>query len=142
MGLFDRIARIARSQVGDLRDRPSPPSGDKALGELSDKELEEEILRRRRERAARRAAGLPEDAPREPEKVRSPAEQQLAQYYANLELPNGASLEDVRKAYREMMRRYHPDKHVGDPERHKAATELAQSLTRAYTVLLATLEKK
>jgi len=42
----------------------------------------------------------------------------------------------VRRAYRELMSRYHPDKHLGDPERHKAATELAQSLTRAYSALV------
>jgi DnaJ-domain-containing protein 1 len=141
MGIFDRIARIARAGITDLTDRPASPDADKSLGELSDKELEDEILRRRRDRAARRAQGLPDEAPREPAKLRTPGEQQIAQYYANLELPNGASLDDIKKAYREMMRRYHPDKHIGDPERHKASTELAQSITRAYTALVAHLGK-
>ena len=73
--------------------------------------------------------------PCKPKGPRTPQEQQLAQYFANLELRPGATLEDVRRAYREMMRKYHPDKHIGDPERHKAATELAQSLTKAYQEL-------
>jgi DnaJ-domain-containing protein 1 len=116
------------------------------LSELTDAELEEELLRRRRERAAKRGnastagasaagasvAGASVAGPRS----RSPEEQQLHQYYANLELAPGASLDAVRRAYRELMSRYHPDKHLGDPERHKAATELAQSLTRAYTALV------
>ena len=72
----------------------------------------------------------------------SPQEQQLAQYYANLELPYGASLDDVRRNYREMMRKYHPDKHAGNPERHKAATELAASLTNAYRILVDHLSKR
>ncbi len=131
----------------------------KPLAELSDSELEEELIRRRRARAAKRSGGAsaeeanaeearervakdePKPSPAK-EPPRSPQEQQLTQYYANLELSPGATLDEVRKAYRDLMKRYHPDKHLGDPERHKAATELAQSLTRAYTALVETLGKK
>ena len=120
----------------------------KPLRDLTDSEPEEELIRRRRERAARRSGGASaeestakEATPRSAQ-PRSPQEQQLTQYYANLELAPGATLDDVRKAYRDLMKRYHPDKHLGDPERHKAATELAQSLTRAYTALVELLGKK
>jgi len=122
----------------------------KPLAQLSDVELEEELIRRRRARAAKRSGGgSVEDAVSESRtraaakaEPRSPQEQQVTQYYANLELGPGATLDEVRKAYRELMKRYHPDKHLGDPERHKAATELAQSLTRAYTALVELLSKK
>jgi len=122
----------------------------KPLAELSDVELEEELIRRRRARAAKRSDGgsvedaVGESRARSASKAvpRSPQEQQVTQYYANLELSPGATLDQVRKAYRELMKRYHPDKHLGDPERHKAATELAQSLTRAYTALVELLSKK
>lgn len=131
----------------------------KPLAELTDSELEEELIRRRRARAARRSDGASgsestaaEPQPRStdtqrrpakaPSQPRSPQEQQVTQYYANLELRPGATLEEVRRAYRDLMKRYHPDKHLGDPERHKAATELAQSLTRAYTALVELLGKK
>lgn len=149
MGVLDRIAAIARSRLVTLTDGKLGVGG-KALADLTDAELEEELLRRRRARAARRAAGAAphDEAPAgggtatAPRGSRSVQDQQLAQYYANLELRPGAPLEDVRRAYREMMARYHPDKHLGDPERHKAATELAQSLTRAYTALVAHLERR
>ena len=59
-------------------------------------------------------------------------EKTLRQYYANLEVPFGADKEEVKKAYRELLRRYHPDKHSGDPEREAVATRLTQELTRAY----------
>lgn len=141
MSVFSRLQRLARAQILDLTEKTrelvktSRPSQD-----LSDDELEEEILKRRRERAARRAGASPEpseaDIATKPKDARSPQEQQLAQYYANLELPVTASTDDVRRAYKEMMKKYHPDKHAGDPARHKAATELAQSLTRAYRALL------
>lgn len=122
--------------MDDLRKRTFGRS-DKPLGELTDQELEEELLRRRRERARGRASG---GAPsREAE---SPQAKQLSQYYANLELKPGATLEDVKKSYRELMRKFHPDKFVGDAEKHRAATELAQSLTEAYQKLSAHLSER
>ena len=130
MGLFQRIARFTRTGMSD-----SGPSRDKPLSELTDAELEEELIRRRRARAAKRSkTSYTHAADRNPH---SPQNKQLSQYYANLELEPGASLDEVRRAYRELMNRYHPDKHIGDPERHKAATELAQSLSRAFDALLA-----
>ncbi len=146
MSVFRRLADATRERLNDLKDRTFGRSR-KPLGELSDRELEEELLRRRRDRAQRRGGGeaIEEERPRAREAAegpRGPQQQQIAQYYANLELKNGASLEDVRAAYRSMMKKYHPDKHAGDPERHKAATELAQSLTRAYRALVEHLSKR
>jgi DnaJ-class molecular chaperone len=119
--------------LGDLRQR-SYGKGDKPLSDLSDKELEEELLKRRRNRAKRRGGKVNQ-------REVSPQQKQAEQWYANLGLEPGADLGDVKQAYRELMRRYHPDKHLGDPERHKAATALAQSLTDAYQALLKHLGK-
>jgi curved DNA-binding protein CbpA len=33
------------------------------------------------------------------------------------------------------MRKYHPDRHTGSPEKQRAATELAQKLTLAYALI-------
>lgn len=59
----------------------------------------------------------------------------LRQYYANLEVPFGSDRETVKKAYRNLLKRYHPDKHSGDPEREAMATRLTQELTRAYDAI-------
>ena len=59
----------------------------------------------------------------------------LRQYYANLETPYGSDVATVKKNYRRLMRKYHPDRHSGDPEREKLATEISQELTRAYDVV-------
>src|SRR5690606_30312967 len=66
---------------------------------------------------------------------RGPSASQIAQYYATLILPNGASLERVKDSYRRLMRDYHPDRYISDPERHRVATEVSQRLSRAYMEL-------
>jgi len=148
VGLLRRIGSLTRSMKDRTMGRPQKPVSD-----MTDEELEDELLARRRARAARHGVDLGPTPPRSQERssasvstarsrARSPQEQQIAQYYANLELKPGATLDEVRQAYRGMMRRYHPDKHLGDPERHKAATELAQSLTKAYQALVDHLGKQ
>ena len=37
-------------------------------------------------------------------------------YYADLELPTNASVDDVRKAYRKLALLYHPDRNAGKEE--------------------------
>lgn len=66
---------------------------------------------------------------------RSPRAEQLRQYYANLELPDGASWAEVKSAYRRLMRRYHPDRHAGDADKARVANELSQKLRVAYEAL-------
>lgn len=133
MSLFDRFAGGPKGL---------PAKGDvahKRVAELSDAELEAELIRRRRARAMARSEAGP--IARESERD-NPEQKQLLQYYANLELPPFASMDDVKKAYKDLVRRYHPDKHAGDPDRQKTANELLQSLTRAYEGLTAYFERK
>ena len=51
--------------------------------------------------------------------------------YGLLELPRGASREDVRKAYRRLVREYHPDTNPGD----NSAEERFKEVQHAYEVL-------
>ena len=59
----------------------------------------------------------------------------LAQLYVQLECPVGADLITLRKHYRRLMRKYHPDMHSGNPEKQRIATDLSQRLTMAYNEL-------
>src|SRR6202012_2826457 len=99
------------------------------LGGLSDKELEEELERRRRAREeAEEAAGGPRPssatasgsasarastgargarAERPPRTA--PGDDAVRRAYAALEVPPGSDFETIRKAYRRLMRKYHPD---------------------------------
>jgi len=81
-------------------------------------------------------------AAREPEPWRpppsapAPAEPSpLAGYYANLELPDGASLEEVKAAWKRLMKQYHPDRHAQDPAKRAVANALCAELTHAYKEL-------
>ena len=52
-------------------------------------------------------------------------------YYQNLGVPRGAKAEEIRKAYRRLARKYHPDVNPGD----KSAEERFKKVQEAYDVL-------
>ena len=141
-------------------ERPAEPGRDPdedlyrrfSLDELTDAELEAEIERRYRARqTAARAqpsssvgagggpthkAGASSARPAAGARARKPAPvDELRAAYAALEVPNGSDFATVRKSYRALMRKYHPDRHTGSPDKQKAATELAQKLSLAYALI-------
>jgi curved DNA-binding protein CbpA len=70
------------------------------------------------------------------------ADAQVAEWYRQLDLQPGAEMSQIKTSYRQLMRKYHPDMHAGNPQRQKAATELSMRVTAAYNGLVAHLEKK
>ena len=52
-----------------------------------------------------------------------------------LELPEGASLEEARRSYRELVRVWHPDRFSGDPVLRRRAEEKSKQLNVAYETL-------
>src|SRR5690348_6131386 len=52
-------------------------------------------------------------------------------YYETLAVPRGADTEEIRKAYRKLARKYHPDLNPGD----KSAEERFKKVQEAYDVL-------
>ena len=125
MSLKDRLVNLARAELTDAVKRFR--EGTRGFFDPDDIEHLDESYHSERSRRGRPMND-------EPAEVR--------RYYANLELPIGASAEEVKAAYRRLMRRYHPDRHATDPSRAVVANELAQELRKAYEELLAYLEKK
>ncbi|HEX9101662.1 MAG TPA: J domain-containing protein [Polyangia bacterium] len=62
-------------------------------------------------------------------------DKRLRELYSQLEVPYGAPFEEVKKSFRRLMRKYHPDLHAGNPQKHQTATQLTMSLTQAYNEL-------
>ena len=162
MSIGRRLFNLAKSELNSLLDRAAEaeqvPERDPdedlyrrfSLDELTDKELEAEIERRYRARQAQarnaatgsKPAGGPASGahpgPRGPgsARARKPSpEDELRRAYAALEVPFGSDFATVRRSYRALMRKYHPDRHTGSPEKQKAATELAQKLSAAYQLI-------
>lgn len=69
-------------------------------------------------------------------------EAQLAEWYRVLDVQPDADLAKIKSSYRQLMRKYHPDMHAGNPAKQKAATELSMRVTTAYNGLVAHLDKK
>ncbi len=162
--MWHRALRLAQSNLNDIADRATNLGRSRSLEDMSDVELEAELERRRKENVAHATV---EEAKRRADHRRekskggdsggvgseSPAaldlmdlspkkRREVRQYYANLELPFGASFDDVKQSYRRLMRVYHPDKHQDDPARRQLATKLSQKLTKAYNELKLILRKQ
>ncbi|MBK8713629.1 MAG: J domain-containing protein [Deltaproteobacteria bacterium] len=79
--------------------------------------------------AARARAGVRGGPPSDPAGDRR-------RWYRTLELEPGADLKEVRRAYRRLMKQYHPDRFANDPEKLKVATEVTRKLNEAYNGLV------
>ena len=114
------------------------PLDSKTLEKWTDAELDAELQKRRRARARGVGAAPGAQAVTPPEGGRVERalasierEKEIAQAYANLELPKGAPIEDVEKKYKELAAKYAPEKQ-SDASRVELARELRDRLTRAY----------
>ena len=56
----------------------------------------------------------------------------LQQDYANLDVPIGAPFEEIRRSYKRLLKRYHPDRFADDPQKQSLATEITQKLNQSY----------
>ena len=151
MSIGKRLIDLARAELNSLLDRAARTGDDDDDGYrrsrddgdyagMSAEELAAEIERRRRAReevddllGGKRSR--PEPPPRRPPPRTAAGDDAIRKAYAALEVPAGSDFETVRKSYRRLMRKYHPDLHGGTPEKSRAATDLTQRLTQAYKTL-------
>ena len=137
------LDRAARTDDEDDRSRRRWNSGGGGGGETA-RGCPTRSWRRRSNAGARRATrwktrctasgATAPPPPRTPPRTAS-GDDALRKAYAALEVPAGSDFETVKKSYRRLMRKYHPDLHGGAPEKYRAATDLTQRLTQAYKTL-------
>lgn len=122
-------AQLERWEAGQHR-RGVDDGAARGAGQRQARAAAGERARAKARRGASRGAEQAGDPSR-----RVPHDPHLAQCYANLELPYGADLETVRRGWKAMLKKYHPDLHAADPERQRLATQLTQELTAAYRAI-------
>jgi DnaJ-domain-containing protein 1 len=70
------------------------------------------------------------------QQTKSQQDRKLTKDFEALELAPGARAEEIRKAYREAVKKYHPDKFLNQPpELAKAAEEKTKRINSAYSIL-------
>ena len=150
MSIGKRLIDLARSELNSLLEKASHVDGDdddddrsrRRYGSdyagMSDAELAEEIERRRqaREEVEEATSRTRRPEPRTPPPRRTAAgDEAIRKAYAALEVPAGSDMETVKRSYRRLMRKYHPDLNAGSKEKQRAATDLSQRLSEAYETL-------
>ncbi len=126
MGILNRIYNIARSEVNarfrkDKSKRTEIPEYD---------DLFKQSGQQSKQNGA--TGGESRSSGRDPK---------LEAWYGVLEIPYGSDLATVQKAWKSQLRKYHPDRHVNDPEKAKVAHEVTQQLNQAFAGLEKHLKK-
>jgi DnaJ-domain-containing protein 1 len=143
--LSNPAARSQREKAA--RDRAGRIHRDRDERDAKQKAAADEAFRRMKEQAARggpmpgASSSSSSTSSARPPKPGS-VDAQVAEWYRVLDLSAGAEMSQIKTAYRQAMRKYHPDMHAGNPQKQKAATELSMRVTAAYNGLVAHLEKK
>lgn len=101
MSVFDRIFKIAKSQWSPTFSSQKPNNW---------QEFKKEFESR-------------------PAQKSPPSKEEL--YRANLEVEKGASLAEIRKSYKRLLRKYHPDLYHNDESRKKLAVDITTQLNEA-----------
>jgi preprotein translocase subunit Sec63 len=116
--MFDRIFNILRAEVGDMF------GGQK--NNLSDEEWEQFVRDQQRQQAEQDRAKQAEFEQQRRQQTED------ARYYADLELKPGASFDEIKAAYKRLIKQYHPDRFHGDKAKQDTALQVTQRLNTAY----------
>jgi DnaJ-domain-containing protein 1 len=152
VGIGKRLINVARANATDFASAFTRDPEARERRRI-DKEVDEEIAREQETvgakagRKARRVASKAEDAwERAFEEARArgqsgagsrgrPSDRDIENWHRTLEVPVGADFDTVRKSYRRLVAKYHPDKYASDPEKYAAANEVTRKITGAYNGL-------
>jgi len=124
---FDRLGELLRGLFSEAGEETTSAEGQRQSA--GDPDLEEawkeldEYLRTGRD--APRSEGAP------PRSRRAPDES-LRTDYANLEVPFGADMEEVKRSYKSLVLRYHPDRFAANPEKQKVALEITKKINQSF----------
>ena len=67
---------------------------------------------------------------------------ELVRDYHNLEVKPGAPIEEVKAAYKTLLKQYHPDRFATDPVKQATATQITAKLNQSYARIMEHLGTK
>lgn len=159
MSIKDRIRFIARSYLTsfmDDRDSTRTPAGheddaghrsppldpdEESSRNMSADDFEKQWAAFQKESAARERAARPHGQTTKPHRPTS-GSRTIDDCYRDLGCTPGADLATVRKQFRLLMKKHHPDLHAGDPVKQEESNNLSQVLTESYQRLEKILEPR
>ncbi len=109
MSLMHRLGRILKGNVIDLKERLSQADHAKKADSTTFQDSGHDYS----------------------EPPRDSVDLQEAEYLANLELSSAESFQDVKDAYKRLIRKFHPDLHAQDKEKKEFAKLITQRLNEA-----------
>ncbi|MEM5948829.1 J domain-containing protein [Spirochaetia bacterium 38H-sp] len=123
--IFERLSRILRAELNRFKSDFFETDDSDAVFREAMEELDDFLAGRtyRTERQKNSTFHKPSIDP------------EIQKAFDVLGLSYDSSFPMVKKAYREAMRRFHPDRIQGDEEALKKATEEAKKINHAYSVL-------
>ncbi|OHD76971.1 MAG: hypothetical protein A3J97_14025 [Spirochaetes bacterium RIFOXYC1_FULL_54_7] len=144
--LFDRLGDLlkswmqtesANSPFSEPHKRSGDPFLDDAMEELNaflddDRETQARLERERLYKMRMEEEARSRSRPR-PQNSGPPSK--LLAAYKTLGLPPNAPFDHVRKAYKQLLKQHHPDKHGSAPEAQKKATETSARINDAYRII-------
>lgn len=154
MGIGKRLIDVARANVTDFASAFSSDADTRERRRL-DKDVDEQIEREVQDsvgaKAGRQARKFTDKAEEAWERAFEEArragaqgggqvrgrvsERDVENWHRTLEVPVGADFDTIRKSYRRLIAKYHPDKYASDPDKYAAATEVTRKITGAYNGL-------
>ncbi|MDR0785350.1 MAG: J domain-containing protein [Treponema sp.] len=131
MGIFDRLSDVIKSYLSEDTDftgnRKNFIDPDFLEGQA---EVEEFLKTGRNERKTYTKPEGEAPGAKANEEKKTPLA--LKMDFAELELPLGASSEECKKAYKRLLKIHHPDRHTGNPENVRKATEKSARINTAF----------
>jgi DnaJ-domain-containing protein 1 len=140
--MFDRLFNILKANLNNALEKDDFQAGDKTVDEIY-----AEYLRK-----------VQEDENLNPPKTefkhthhgnhtnytppKSMWTQEEIEAFKTLEVAQGASFDQIKIAYKSLIKKYHPDKFHNEPSKYKTALELSQKINKAFDVLEKKYEKK
>jgi hypothetical protein len=158
VSIVNRFWEVARSNVTDFASAFTRDEDARERARI-DKEIDEEVEREvastigaRAGRRARKIADKAEEAWEQAYEAAqqraqgrpggsAPGQREVEGWYRTLEVPVDSEFEIVRKSYRRLVAKYHPDRFADEPAKYEAATEVTRKITIAYNGIKAMHER-